>query len=109
VTVGEKSAEGLPVKFNYKVAGIGAPHTLEYLIRNDGSVQTSASIDLNEEIYLNFRDLVCACPFRVPAEISHTMVAARGSITSTAIPGLYRVLNNLSLKPKTMKSRIRNY
>ena len=47
VTVGEQSAEGLPVKVNCELAGIGVPYTVEYLIRNDGAVQITASIDLN--------------------------------------------------------------
>ncbi len=46
VSVGDKTAAGLPIKVEYQLTGINVPYTLEYLIRNDGSVQVTASIDM---------------------------------------------------------------
>jgi len=46
VSVGEQNSEGVPVKVEYELAGIGVPYTVDYLIRNDGAVQVTASIDM---------------------------------------------------------------
>ncbi|WP_188548773.1 glycoside hydrolase family 2 TIM barrel-domain containing protein [Hymenobacter qilianensis] len=46
VTVGEQSANGLPIKVEYQLTDINAPYTVEYLIGNDGAVQVTAAIDL---------------------------------------------------------------
>ncbi len=46
VEVGEQSAEGLPVKVEYELSDINVPYTVDYLIRNDGAIQVTASIDM---------------------------------------------------------------
>lgn len=45
VTVGEKEADGLPVKVEWLLTDIQVPYTVEYLIGNDGSVTVTASMD----------------------------------------------------------------
>ncbi|TGE04692.1 glycoside hydrolase family 2 TIM barrel-domain containing protein [Hymenobacter fodinae] len=46
VTVGEKSAAGLPIRVDYQLTAINAPYSVEYLIGNDGVVRVTAAIDL---------------------------------------------------------------
>jgi beta-galactosidase len=46
VTVGEQSENGLPLKVEYLLEGIGVPYIVEYLVQNDGSVKVTASIDM---------------------------------------------------------------
>ncbi len=45
--VGEKTAQGLPVRIEFILNDIAVPYTVEYLIRNDGSISVTASIDMN--------------------------------------------------------------
>lgn len=45
-TVGVKTEKGLPVTVVFQLNDIGVPYTVEYLIRNDGSVVVTAAIDL---------------------------------------------------------------
>jgi len=47
VTVGNKNEKGLPVKIEWVLTDIQVPYTMEYLIRNDGSLVVTGSIDLN--------------------------------------------------------------
>lgn len=47
VTVGEKSEKGLPVTVNWILNDIGVPYTMEYLIRDNGSIVVTGSIDLS--------------------------------------------------------------
>ncbi|MCV9387373.1 beta-galactosidase small subunit [Reichenbachiella ulvae] len=47
VVVGEQSKEGLPITVKYMLKDIGVPYTLAYLIRNDGSIQVTSSIDMS--------------------------------------------------------------
>lgn len=46
VTVGDQDGSGLPIKVEYELTGIGVPYTVDYLIRNDGSVKVTAAIDM---------------------------------------------------------------
>ena len=46
VTVGDQTAEGLAIKVQYELTGIAVPYTIDYLIRNNGAVLVTASIDL---------------------------------------------------------------
>lgn len=46
VTVGEQNAEGLPIKAEYELTGVGAPYTVEYIIQNDGAIRITSSIDM---------------------------------------------------------------
>ncbi len=48
VTVGEQNASGLPIKVEYELAAIAVPYTVDYLIKNDGSIQVTASIDMSD-------------------------------------------------------------
>ena len=45
-TVGDMTAEGLPVKVEMMLTDIGVPYTLEYLLGRDGSVRITSSIDM---------------------------------------------------------------
>lgn len=47
VTVGEKSEKGLPVTVDWVLNDIGVPYTMEYLIRDNGSIVVAGSIDLS--------------------------------------------------------------
>lgn len=46
VTIDEKSGNGLSVKVDWILSDIQVPYTMEYLIRNNGSVVVTGSIDL---------------------------------------------------------------
>ncbi len=46
VTTGNQTGEGLPIKVEYELAGIGVPYTVDYLIANDGAIRITASIDM---------------------------------------------------------------
>jgi beta-galactosidase len=46
VTAGEQTADGLAIKVEYELTGVGVPYTLNYLIQNDGSIRVTASIDM---------------------------------------------------------------
>ncbi|GAB3573183.1 beta-galactosidase, LacZ type [Hymenobacter daeguensis] len=46
VTVGEESAAGLPIKFEYLLTDINVPYTVAYLVQPDGALQVTAAIDL---------------------------------------------------------------
>jgi beta-galactosidase len=46
VTAGDQTAEGLPIKVEYELTGIGVPYTVEYFIQNDGSLKITSSIDM---------------------------------------------------------------
>ena len=46
VTAGDQTANGVPVKVEYELSGIGVPYTIEYLIQNDGSIKVTSSIDM---------------------------------------------------------------
>ncbi|UYQ92406.1 DUF4981 domain-containing protein [Chitinophaga horti] len=46
VTIGEQNSEGVKVKVDYELTGIGVPYTLEYLVQNDGAVKVTAAIDM---------------------------------------------------------------
>ena len=47
VTVGEKSEKGLTVTVDWVLNDIGVPYTMEYLIRDNGSIVVTGSIDLS--------------------------------------------------------------
>lgn len=47
ITVGEQSENGLPIKVEYQLDGIGVPYTVEYLVQHDGSIKVTASIDMS--------------------------------------------------------------
>lgn len=46
VTAGDQTSEGLPIKVEYELTGIGVPYTVEYFIQNDGSLKVTSSIDM---------------------------------------------------------------
>ena len=46
VTVGERTPEGLPVKVEWILTDIQVPYTMEFLVRNDGSLQVSGTMDM---------------------------------------------------------------
>ncbi|HWJ25653.1 MAG TPA: glycoside hydrolase family 2 TIM barrel-domain containing protein, partial [Flavisolibacter sp.] len=46
IKVGDQSNEGLPIKVEYELTGIGVPYTIEYLIQIDGSIRVTSSIDM---------------------------------------------------------------
>ncbi len=46
IDIGEQTEEGLPITVAYELTDIHTPYTMEYLIRNDGSVQVTSSIDM---------------------------------------------------------------
>jgi beta-galactosidase len=46
VTVSEQSKDGLEIKVEYELAGIGVPYTVDYFIQNDASIKITASIDM---------------------------------------------------------------
>ena len=46
VTAGEQTNEGMPIKVEYELAGIGVPYTVEYLIQNDGTIRVTSSMDM---------------------------------------------------------------
>ncbi|UOR04962.1 DUF4981 domain-containing protein [Hymenobacter aerilatus] len=46
VMVGEQTAAGLPITVDYLLSDINSPYTVAYLLRPDGAVQVTASIDL---------------------------------------------------------------
>lgn len=47
ITVGEESAWGIPVKVEYELTGIQVPYTVDYIFRNDGAIQVTASMDMS--------------------------------------------------------------
>ncbi|MCU7550181.1 DUF4981 domain-containing protein [Chitinophagaceae bacterium LB-8] len=76
VTVGEQSVNGLPIKVDYELTGIGVPYTVEYLVQNDGSIKVTASIDMTG------RDLPELPRFgmrlQLPADYDHLSYYGRG-------------------------------
>lgn len=46
VTLGDKNTEGIPIKVEFILADIEVPYTIDYLIKNDGSIQIISSIDM---------------------------------------------------------------
>ena len=48
VIIDEQNASGLPIKVEYELPTIAVPYTVDYLIKNDGSIQVRASIDISD-------------------------------------------------------------
>jgi beta-galactosidase len=46
VTVGEQTAEGLPIKVQYELTGVNVPYTIDYLVLPDGALRITSSIDM---------------------------------------------------------------
>jgi beta-galactosidase len=46
VTVGDKNTEGLPVSIVFRIPDVRADYTTNYLIKNDGSIQINATLEL---------------------------------------------------------------
>lgn len=46
VTVGKKTAEGLPVLVTFELAEVKVPYTVAYVIENTGAIKVTASIDV---------------------------------------------------------------
>jgi beta-galactosidase len=46
ITVGEQGESGLPITVVYELSDIAVPYTIEYLIRNDGAIKVTASMDM---------------------------------------------------------------
>jgi beta-galactosidase len=49
ITVGDKNTEGSLVTVVYRIPDVRADYTLKYLIRNDGSIQINATLELPED------------------------------------------------------------
>ena len=49
VTVADKTDKGVPVKVEFLLRDIDVPYTVEYLIQNDGSIQVTSSIDMQNK------------------------------------------------------------
>ncbi|MDN3668482.1 glycoside hydrolase family 2 TIM barrel-domain containing protein [Echinicola jeungdonensis] len=47
ITIGDASEAGVPVSVQYTLTNIDVPYTVDYLIRNDGSIQVTASMNLS--------------------------------------------------------------
>lgn len=46
ITAGEQTSEGISVKVEYELTAIAVPYTIEYFVRNDGSIRLTASMDM---------------------------------------------------------------
>jgi beta-galactosidase len=46
VTVGDKNTEGVPISIVYRIPDVRADYTTNYLIKNDGSIQINATLEL---------------------------------------------------------------
>jgi beta-galactosidase len=46
VTVGDQNTEGVPITIVYRLPDVRADYTTNYLIRNDGSIQINATLEL---------------------------------------------------------------
>jgi beta-galactosidase len=46
VKTGEQTTEGYPITVEYDLADINVPYTIQYLIKNDGAIQITSSIDM---------------------------------------------------------------
>jgi beta-galactosidase len=46
VTVGDKNTEGVPVSIVFRIPDVRADYTTNYLIKNDGSIQINATLEL---------------------------------------------------------------
>jgi beta-galactosidase len=46
ILVGEQINNGISIKAEYELSGTGVPYSIEYFIKNDGSVQITASINM---------------------------------------------------------------
>ncbi len=46
VTAGEQTSEGIAVKVEYELTGIGVPYSVEYFVQNDGSIKITAAMDM---------------------------------------------------------------
>lgn len=46
ITAGEQTNEGISVKVEYELTAISVPYTIEYFVRNDGSIKLTASMDM---------------------------------------------------------------
>jgi len=46
VKTGEQTGDGYPISVEYELTGINVPYLVNYMIKNDGSVQVTSSIDM---------------------------------------------------------------
>ncbi len=46
VTVGDKNTEGVPVTILYRLPDVKADYTVNYVVKNDGSIQINATLEL---------------------------------------------------------------
>jgi beta-galactosidase len=46
VSVGDKNADGVPITVVYRLHDVRADYTLQYLVRNDASIQVNATLEL---------------------------------------------------------------
>ncbi|WP_308991135.1 glycoside hydrolase family 2 TIM barrel-domain containing protein [Mariniflexile litorale] len=46
VAVGKQTKEGLPIHVEFMLSNINIPYTIDYLIKNDGSIKITASLDM---------------------------------------------------------------
>jgi beta-galactosidase len=46
VSAGEKVEDGMAIQVGYELTAIAVPYTIEYFIRNDGSIRVTAAIDI---------------------------------------------------------------
>ncbi len=47
VEVAEQVEDGLPISVTYELQDLGVPYQIDYLIRNDGSIKVTSSLDLS--------------------------------------------------------------
>jgi beta-galactosidase len=48
-TIGEQTAEGVPVTIEYRLPDVRADYTLAYLVQNDGSIKVTAILELPQD------------------------------------------------------------
>ena len=46
VVAGDQTPDGLSIKVEYELSGVGVPYKIEYFILNDGSIRVTSSIDI---------------------------------------------------------------
>ncbi len=49
VTVGKKSSEGVPIDVQYFLTDVKVPYTIRYLVKNDGAIQVTSSLDVSDK------------------------------------------------------------
>ncbi len=50
VEVGQKGNDGLPITVTYQLAGVDVPYTVNYLIKNNGTIKVTASLNSDKDL-----------------------------------------------------------